>query len=486
MGIVLTFALNAVLNLLVGLVVAGVLGPAEYGRFAIASMAAIVLYTAAFDWVRLSATRFTHGGAREGGLDASLDAAYLGLATLVLACAIGAGFAGRGLGLTPALAVVVAVAAAATGLIEIGAARTRALFLNGAYIRLTLAKNVLAFGLMVAAAALTHDAAWVLAMLALASALASLASAKRLRLVPSDLAQATRAHLATFARYGYPIVAANLVYQGIVLLNRSVVADRFGLAEAGQLSLATDLTIRLFLSVGAALDAYLFQLAVRRQASEGEEAGRRQLALNMLIILAILAFLGVSYAAAMPALEALFVPHQFRGSFGSLSLAILPGVLAFCFGQFAVGPAFQLAHRTSALLWTTLVALALDAALLWLVPAEAGLLAFAVIHALSLGAGLAAALLAASSLRGCWPAWKDAGAVLLAAFLAGAAMWPMRGLFSPWLALLAMGFAGSAVFAAVIWICNPAGFREALALRLRRLRPPPSGSSTLAARAPLS
>ncbi|TDR93266.1 lipopolysaccharide biosynthesis protein [Enterovirga rhinocerotis] len=470
MGIVLTFALNAVLNLVVGLVVAGVLGPAEYGRFAIASMAAIVLFTALFDWVRLSATRFTHGDAKEAGLDASLDAAYLAMVALVLVGAAGIAVAGPSLGLPPGLVLVVAVAAAATGLIEIGAARTRALFLNGAYIRLILAKNVLAFVLMVAAAWLTHSALWVLAMFALANGLASLASGRRLRPVPSALSKATRNHLATFARYGFPIVVANLVYQGIVLLNRGVVADRFGFAEAGQLSLATDLTIRLFLSVGAALDAYLFQVAVRRQAEEGEAEGRRQIALNMLIVLAVLSFLGASYAAAMPALEAIFVPQQFRGSFGPLALAMLPGVLAFCFGQFAVGPVFQLTHRTSALLWTTLVALAVDGVLLWFVPAEAGLLAIAAIHSLSLAAGLLAALVTASSLRGCWPTLGQVGTVLLAALLALGAMWPMRSLGSPWLALIAAGLVGPVVFAGTLWLLDLGGLRQALASQVRRLR----------------
>ena len=473
MGIVLTFALNAALNLVVGLVVAGVLGPAEYGRFAIASMAAIVLYTAAFDWLRLSATRFTHSDAKGTELDASLDAAFLGLVAAMVLGAAAIGVVGRSAGLSPILAILVALVAAAMGLIEIGAARTRALFLNGAYIRLTLAKNILALTLMVAAAWLTHETAWVLVMLALASALASLAAGKRLRLVPSDLARASRGLLVVFARYGFPIVAANLVYQGIVLLNRSVVAARFGLAEAGQLSLATDLTIRLFLSIGAALDAYLFQLAVRRQAEEGEEAGRRQLALNMLIVLSILLYLGASYAAAMPMLEAIFVPQPYRGAFGSLSLALLPGVLAFCFGQFGVGPVFQLAHRTSALLWTTFVALGLDAILLWLAPAGAGIAAFAWIHALSLAAGLLAALWTGSALRGCWPAGRDVGFALLAASAALGAMWPMRAVSSPWLGLVGAGVAGAAVFAGMAWLFDLAGIRRALREQASRFRRPP-------------
>ena len=52
------FASNALFNFLVGLFVAKFLGPAEFGRFAIASATAIIINTGGFDWIRLSAVRF--------------------------------------------------------------------------------------------------------------------------------------------------------------------------------------------------------------------------------------------------------------------------------------------------------------------------------------------------------------------------------------------------------------------------------------------
>ena len=52
------FASNAVFNFLVGLLVAKFLGPAEFGRFAIASATAVIVNAGAFDWIRLSAVRF--------------------------------------------------------------------------------------------------------------------------------------------------------------------------------------------------------------------------------------------------------------------------------------------------------------------------------------------------------------------------------------------------------------------------------------------
>jgi O-antigen/teichoic acid export membrane protein len=474
-GIVLTFILNAGLNLVIGLAVAGVLGPAEYGRFALAAMLAIVLGTALFEWLRLSTTRFIADGGE--ALRASLEAGYLVLGLALLALAGLAPLAGLDPGVTGAPLAVVALAAVATARFEFRAAEARALFQDGAYLRLVGLKNGFSLALMLGAAALMASATWVLAMLALSAALACLL----VRAAPGRpilaVTAARRADLALFARYGLPIVGANLVYQVIVLVNRGVGAGELGLAEAGRLSLATDLTIRLLLSVGAALDAYLFQRAVRRREEAGEAAGHRQVADNMIVVAAVLAFLGVAYAAAMPALEALFVPASFRGSFGALALILLPGVLAFCFVQFGLNPVLQLAGRTTALLWAALAALAAHLALVALLVGPYGLTGLALAHAGALVAGALAALVPAIRAARCWPSARDAIAVLVAAGLAGAAMWPFRDLASPWLALVGAGAAGVLAFAAVLVAFDVLGLRGAVRARLAGARPQAEGGA---------
>ena len=84
-----TFILNAGLNFVLGLALAAVLGPAEYGRFAVASMVAVVLGTACFDWLRLSATRFYTDASRtrDPALRSTLEAGWWGAASAILASA---------------------------------------------------------------------------------------------------------------------------------------------------------------------------------------------------------------------------------------------------------------------------------------------------------------------------------------------------------------------------------------------------------------
>ena len=58
-----------------------------------------------------------------------------------------------------------------------------------------------------------------------------------------------------------------------MLANRGFAAAHLDFSAAGKLSLATDMTIRLILVAGAALDILLFQIAVHRRATAGAEAG---------------------------------------------------------------------------------------------------------------------------------------------------------------------------------------------------------------------
>ena len=56
MKVIFAFFLNIAFNFIVGLLVAKFLGPAEFGRFALAFATAIVVQTAFLDWLRLGAT----------------------------------------------------------------------------------------------------------------------------------------------------------------------------------------------------------------------------------------------------------------------------------------------------------------------------------------------------------------------------------------------------------------------------------------------
>src|ERR1700712_4827958 len=78
MKIILPFISNTLMNFIIGLLLARFLGPAEYGRMALALAVGQVIQTLMFDWLRLAATRFYSERARleSPDLRATLDASF--------------------------------------------------------------------------------------------------------------------------------------------------------------------------------------------------------------------------------------------------------------------------------------------------------------------------------------------------------------------------------------------------------------------------
>ena len=465
MAIVFTFILNALLNLALGLALAGVLGSEEYGRFAVASVVTFTLAGAGFEWLRLATTRFYGEAARTGepAVRATLNLAYLGLtaATILTALAILAFHLDTGL--APPLAAAACIAGAASGLFEYRAALARARFLNRTYTILVIVKNVLTLTLMVAAGYFLQEAVWVLAALTLAVAISLVPVERVLRDDAAKPALFKVARLWTFARYGLPIVAGNVIYQLLLLANRSFAASAFGYGASGKLSLATDLSLRLFVSVGAALDVLLFQMAVQAEARGGRVAANAQIARNMLVILAFLLPMALGFTVSLGAFEALVVPERFRGDFAALDLVLMPGIFFFCVGQFMFSPVFQLQHRTLPLVLAALVSLGVDAGGLALLPQSAGLGGIAIVHSASLATGCAFTAALAWRWRDCFPLLRDVAGVLAAALLMLAAVWPLRAIASPLVSLGASGALGATVYGAALLLLDTAGCRQMVA-----------------------
>ena len=91
----LAFAANALMNFVIGLLVAKFLGPAAFGVYAIGAALMVLLNVAFLDWLKHSAVRFYTPGS--GGdytttrrsLDSLFTASTLGLGVLVAAAWLG-------------------------------------------------------------------------------------------------------------------------------------------------------------------------------------------------------------------------------------------------------------------------------------------------------------------------------------------------------------------------------------------------------------
>ncbi len=461
MKVALAFGVNALGNFIIGLLVATFLGPEAFGRFALALAVGVVIQIACFDWIRLAAARFaaTRSGQIGAHARATLDASFATVTLAVTVLGLGALLGGFDLSLSPELLGLALAAAVVNGFFDYQQALVRARFEDGLYARLLLTKNLLSAILTVGGAWLTGSA--VVAVAGVCAAMAgSLASAHRaLRQGRADQDAASQRRALDYLRYAKPVVAASLLYLALGLLNRSLMVERHGFAEAGQFSLAFDMGQRVIQSLGVMLEVILFQLAVRADARHGGEIAQAQLARNMGFAFALLIPACVGLWLVLPSLERIAVPAEFRGHFERYFTLLAPGFLCFGLSAYAIAPIFQIARRTGPLILAALAACAGDLALLALLPPTADSIALAQTGAMA--CGLLALIVFALATPARWPGARDLLPPLLGAGLMTAALAPLRG-WEPGGALLTLQIlGGAALYGGILAAFDACGLRTA-------------------------
>ncbi len=463
MRIVLPFLLNSLLNFAIGLLVARALGPAEYGRFMLALAVAIVLQTLLFDWLRLATTRFYSARDRRERpqVRATLDAAVVALAVVALAAAATIRLLRPPLPLAPDLAALAVGVALAAALFDYATALLRARFEDGAYRTLVIVKNALAVLLTVGGAVVFHaaEAALVGAMISVAGGLV----AGRGDLVDRDarLRDADQTLLRRFLAYGLPIVLAAVLYQSVPLANRALLASSDGFAQVGYLSLAFETGIRIVAALGSAIDAFLFQIAVDTEKTEGSVAARARIAQNLGVVFALLTPAVAGVWLILPSFEALLAPQAFRGPFASYFTLLTPALFAFGMINFGLNPAFQLAHRLAPLIVSALAAVLVNLLALHILPAAQNAARFALAQSLSSMSGLLLLALMLFRLEPMWPRARDILGALAATGAMCAVGLPLRAL-APGAATLALQIvAGVGVYGALAFALDLCGLRRA-------------------------
>ena len=452
------FTANSLLNFVAGLLVAKFLGPADYGRFTLALSAASVVQLVVFEWLRYCVPRFytRQGQAGSPQIRATLDAAVGWLAVLAAGVALLVYASGLDLALGAAIA---------NGLFDFAAALLRARFLERPYAVLVVAKNALAFALTVGGAFWFGSAPIALVGLMLSVA-GALAAARNGLVDGASGGRAERWLVSKFLAYGMPIVAASVLFQSILLLNRILVSRLFGFAEAGQFSLAYDIGTRIVNTLGSALDAVLFQLAVLDEKTLGASHARERISRNMGVVFALIAPAVLSSWLVTPSFERLLVPESFRGPFAHYFTLVAPGLLAWALINYAINPAFQLAHRLAPLMISALVAVVANLATIALLPTGEDASVFALAQSAGAFAGFASLFAMLPWLEPSWPKPRDVIVTLAACATMVAIDLPLRGLAPGVTTMLLQILLGGGAYVATAAALDLAGLRSLLAPRL--------------------
>ncbi|MDB5641881.1 MAG: Membrane protein involved in the export of O-antigen and teichoic acid [Hyphomicrobiales bacterium] len=470
MLIILINIFNLLVNFVIGLIIASFLGPDSFGRFAVAIGAGGLIQVALFGWLRLSAARFYSESARTARpeLRSSLDRALWTLAFGVTLAGLACAAIAQRFDAAPALVFWALAFAAANGAFEYRLALLRARFHDKGYAGLILVKNALSLALTAGLAWTTGSAGLTLAGTTLSLGLSALLLGRVLRDPAAAQTRPRASVLREGLAYGLPLSASLLLFALIPLANRALGAQAAGFAEAGQLSLAQDIGLRLVLTIGYAMDQLLFQLAVRADEHHGESHGRAQVAQNMAIMAAILLPALAGVWLVLPSFEALIVPADYRGAFSNALTLLLPGLAAYGLMTFALAPAFQIARRTWPVIAAAGVACVADALLLILPPRDWSLDRLALAQTGALIAGFLALLALSPLAKPHWPRWRDTIGILAATLAMIGAVAPLRAMTPGVGALLTQALAGALVYGAIALAFDIAGVRGALLSRQKK------------------
>ncbi len=464
MMLVLSFVANAGSNFVLGLFIAYFLGPEEFGRYAIGAALMVLINAAFLDWLKIAAIRFYSDRSRdsEPEIRATLDVLAAGISLALSMLVLVAALSGIDLGLPVALLGASVAAGICAGLFEYHAAIARARLLDGVYARLIMIKNLLALVLMVGGAWAFKDATLVLVGLCLSVAASLMTVRHALADMPLRFGGASAAHARDFCHYALPLVGANVLYASISFLNRSLLAGSYGFAEAGYFALAADMGVKLFGTVGAALELILLQRVVQIDAIEGRAAADQRMAQNIVVVSMVFAPVALGLWLILPAFEALVVPASFRGHFAGYFTALLPAFLAMGLFQAALNPVFMVAKKTVPAILVAAGAVMVNLIVLWFADERHGAIAYAVAQSIGFVAALVATIIIVRPLLSARPSWRDLMVIGLALALMLAVTLPIRGALPPLAEMPLVMALGFAAYAVVIWAGNVAGLRSQL------------------------
>jgi O-antigen/teichoic acid export membrane protein len=293
----------------------------------------------------------------------------------------------------------------------------------------------------------------------LSAAVSLLAVRRALADAPLSFAAARKDVAWNFFVYALPLVAGNAIYSLIPLLNRSLLADAQGYAEAGYFSLASDMGLRLFGTLGATLEIVLLREIIRLDETRGRIAAQKRIAKNILLVLMVALPVAVGLWMVLPAFDRLIVPPSFQGRFANYMAILIPGFAAITIFQAAFYPVFLVGKRTGIATLAALLGLGVNLALGLGLASTLGPAAYAFGQTAAFLVVLAVMATATLRVLPVLPPLRDCALVVLAAAVMAAVIWPLRRQFSAPVELALQISIGVAVYGALILACDVARCR---------------------------
>jgi len=451
--------LPALINLLAIALYTRMLGPDEYGQYAIVVAAVSMLNAVFFSWLVLGVDRFlpAHGG-RNQELIAAVAHGYLWLVglTAILGGAIVLYFRqDQTLRWLVGLSVVMLWAQA---WFELNLAVARSKFAPFRYGVLSVLKAGIALGLGAILIALGYGTKGALLGLLAGWILASVSFGwgewMGVRLMRPD-----RNLLLNLSSYGLPLTILFFLNFLVSSSDRFLLGYLVSVGAAGVYAAGYDLAQQSIGLLMSAVNLAAFPLIVRALEGSGADAAREQLRKNAFLLLGI----------AVPAVAGLCMLSDNIGNVilgkavsDDASLVIpLIAVAALLSGikSFHVDLGFQLGRATHKLLWSVMGAAIVNILLnLWWIPLF-GLVGAAYATIAAFAVGLCVSILLVRNIFVVPMPPRDTYKLLLASAAMALVLWPTASYQGP-IALLMQITCGVTVYTLFLWLLNAGGFRD--------------------------
>ncbi|WP_028311352.1 polysaccharide biosynthesis C-terminal domain-containing protein [Derxia gummosa] len=332
--------------------------PAVYGVYALAIALVLLLQSTLFQWVQVSAMRFSRPGQVTDPLrDAKVEGAIyqswclMALAFVAVYLPVIAALRFHSLGRDALLMLLPMVLLRSLVSVQQAFNRSRLRVL-----RFNLVETGQAIGTVVLGVALIgvfrDPVIGLLAGATLSSLLVALPGLGRVARLSSGLLDLRR--IRDYLRYGAPLTGAYALNFVLSSVDRFLIEHILGADAVGVYSVAYSLVDRSLASIFIAINFAAFPLAVKAIETGGVPAARAQLRRNggMLAMVAIPSCVGIATLAGP--LASVLIGPEFRDGAVPLMAPIALGALLAGFQVHYFDHAFHLSRKTTGLLWSLL------------------------------------------------------------------------------------------------------------------------------------
>jgi len=363
-------ALPALIGFLALILYTHLLSPAEYGIYVIGASIAGIISAIFFSWIRLAVARY-QAGSPELDLRGEAIVGY-GATVAVLVCLLPAALLVTRPNIDFATLVASLFLSISTNAFAIAQEFQRARLNPRRFMITALTRSILGLVLGYAAIVFGGGGIGLLVAFGVSYVIANFLclerdTAKPLRLFPTR-------YMMQFLRYGVPFSVGGAAFALHSALDRLGVAYLLGSSAAGYYGLAADMTRQLTVILASSVASGMFPIAFRTFGETGAVATRGRLSEGFEFLLALIAPVTIWLAISADVVAGTLLGSEYRTYVAMLLPLLALGRMCGAINQYYLQVSFQLAEKPLLQVAHDILIFVLNAALLFWLTLEFGLL----------------------------------------------------------------------------------------------------------------